>query len=64
MRAPTYKATITAKGQITIPKFVREQLVFQPGDRVEITVNQHDQSFVGVIQRPLDVVQSEVKSDA
>ena len=28
------KATITYKGQITLPKAVREQLGVQPGDRV------------------------------
>lgn len=28
------KATVTYKGQITLPKAVREQLGLQPGDRV------------------------------
>jgi antitoxin PrlF len=32
MRMP--KATITYKGQITLPKAVREQLGVRPGDRV------------------------------
>jgi antitoxin PrlF len=32
MRVP--KATITYKGQITLPKAVREQLGVRPGDRV------------------------------
>lgn len=31
-------ATITAKGQTTIPKSVRDQLHLEPGDRVEFIV--------------------------
>jgi AbrB family looped-hinge helix DNA binding protein len=29
-----YKATVRLKGQLTIPKVVRERLGFEPGDRV------------------------------
>lgn len=32
------KATVTSKGQITIPKGVRETLDLQPGDRVDFVV--------------------------
>jgi len=31
-------ATLTSKGQITLPKEIREQLQLQPGDRVEFLV--------------------------
>ncbi len=31
-------ATLTSKGQITLPKKIREQLKLQPGDRVEFLV--------------------------
>ena len=31
-------ATLTSKGQITLPKEIREQLKLQPGDRVEFLV--------------------------
>ena len=31
-------ATLTSKGQITLPKEIREQLQLQPGDRVEYLV--------------------------
>ncbi len=31
-------ATLTSKGQITLPKAIREQLQVQPGDRVEFLV--------------------------
>lgn len=32
------KATVTSKGQITIPKGVRETLDLQPGDQVDFVV--------------------------
>ena len=31
-------ATMTSKGQITLPKEIREQLKLQPGDRVEFLI--------------------------
>jgi len=31
-------ATLTSKGQITLPKEIREQLKLKPGDRVEFLV--------------------------
>jgi len=33
------KATITSKGQITIPKSVRERLHWKSGDRLDFTVD-------------------------
>lgn len=33
-------ATMTSKGQITMPKAVREQFKLQPGDRVEFMVGE------------------------
>ncbi|HYN39967.1 MAG TPA: AbrB/MazE/SpoVT family DNA-binding domain-containing protein [Rhodospirillales bacterium] len=33
-------ATITAKGQTTIPKSVRDRLQLKPGDRVEFVVRE------------------------
>ena len=31
-------ATVTSKGQLTIPKDVREKLALKPGDRIALTV--------------------------
>lgn len=34
------QATITAKGQVTLPKALRDQLQLSPGDRVEFIVEE------------------------
>ena len=39
-------ATLTSKGQITLPKAIREQLQLQPGDRVEFLVGPDGQITV------------------
>jgi len=39
-------ATLTSKGQITLPKVIREQLQLQPGDRVEFLVGPDGQITV------------------
>lgn len=55
-------ATVTTKGQITIPKLVRERLGVDPGDRVEfieieegvfqlIVASRDIQSLKGVVQK-------------
>ena len=36
------QATITSKGQITLPKALRERLHLAPGDRVELIVDDND----------------------
>lgn len=46
------RTTLTSKGQITLPKEVREQLGLKPGDRVEIYV---DQDGRAVIERTLSL---------
>jgi AbrB family looped-hinge helix DNA binding protein len=33
------EATVTSKGQITVPKAVREMLDLQPGDRLEFVMH-------------------------
>ncbi|MEX0845605.1 MAG: AbrB/MazE/SpoVT family DNA-binding domain-containing protein [Balneolaceae bacterium] len=34
------KATITSKGQVTIPKKIREKLGLKPGDKLNFEVNE------------------------
>jgi len=57
------KATITSKGQVTIPKRVRERLHWKSGDRLDFTVDASGRAIVelatgdirelrGLLQRP------------
>lgn len=39
-------STVTSKGQITVPKVVRERLALQPGDRLSFVI--HDDGTVTV----------------
>ena len=41
-------ATVTSKGQVTLPKAVRERLRINSGDRVDFTVNEQGE----VVLRP------------
>jgi AbrB family looped-hinge helix DNA binding protein len=56
-------ATMTSKGQITIPKVIREQLELKPGDRIQFIVNtsgavvflpskQPMSQLKGIVQKP------------
>ncbi len=36
------KATITSKGQVTVPKKVRDQLHLSPGDKIEFLVDENN----------------------
>jgi len=56
------RATITSKGQIAIPKEVRDRLRLKPGDRVEIYVEPDGRAviertlkleeLIGILPRP------------
>lgn len=45
------RATITSKGQMTVPKAVREALKLRPGDQVELII----QDEGDVIMRPANL---------
>jgi AbrB family looped-hinge helix DNA binding protein len=49
-------ATITSKGQITIPKSVRLSLGLEPGDRIEFLVNENGEALVRPVTRKVDEV--------
>lgn len=40
------EATLTSKGQTTIPKPIRDYLQLRPGDRMEFMINEHGQVLV------------------
>jgi AbrB family looped-hinge helix DNA binding protein len=50
-------STVTRKGQITIPKQIRDRLRLEPGDRVEFQVDRQGQ----IIMRAKDVDIRELK---
>lgn len=49
-------ATLTSKGQITIPKAVRESLHLHSGDRVEFVVHGATEALVRPITKSVDEV--------
>ncbi len=49
-------ATLTSKGQITIPKSVRDSLHLQPGDKVDFVVTQNGDALLRPVTRTVDGV--------
>lgn len=43
---PSYEATVTSKGQVTLPKEVRERLRVREGDKVQFAVEDEDRIVV------------------
>jgi len=54
-------STITVKGQITLPKAVREQLHLKPGDRVKFFVHPNGAVFL-LPKLPMTALRGIVKS--
>jgi len=68
-------ATITSKGQITLPKALREQLHLSPGDRVEFILDEDNvvrmlprlasvKHLKGLLPKPAQPVSLEQMDDA
>lgn len=49
-------ATVTSKGQITIPKNVRSSLGLHAGDRVAFVVHGHSEAVLTPVTRSVDEV--------
>jgi antitoxin PrlF len=47
------RATITSKGQTTIPKSIRQHLKLKPGDRVEFVIGENGQ--VALLPSKVDI---------
>ena len=68
------QATITAKGQITIPKSIRNKLQLEPGDRIEFILDSGEVRIVpvtasvrqlkGMVPKPRKPVTLEQMDDA
>ena len=49
-------ATITSKGQVTIPKAVRDSLRLHPGDKVEFVITESKEALLRPITKKVDDV--------
>jgi AbrB family looped-hinge helix DNA binding protein len=49
-------ATVTSKGQITIPKPVRDSLHLRTGDRVQFVVRGQDEAVLKPVTKSIDQV--------
>jgi antitoxin PrlF len=55
------ESTVTSKGQITLPKAVREHLHLKPGDRVKLFVHPNGTVFL-LPKLPISALRGIVKS--
>ena len=49
-------ATITSKGQITIPKAIREKLMLATGDKLEFVVTNDREALIRPVSKTVDEV--------
>ena len=49
-------ATLTTKGQITIPKDIRQRLLLQTGDKVDFTLTKSGEVLLQPVTRRVDEV--------
>ncbi|MBW2689698.1 MAG: AbrB/MazE/SpoVT family DNA-binding domain-containing protein [Deltaproteobacteria bacterium] len=47
-------ATITTKGQVTIPKDIRESLKLHAGDKIEILVTANGEAIIRPVSKKVD----------
>ena len=47
-------ATLTTKGQVTIPKKIRESLKLHTGDKIEIIVTENREAIIRPISKKVD----------
>jgi AbrB family looped-hinge helix DNA binding protein len=55
-------ATITSKGQVTIPIQVRKSLHLDAGDKIEIIVTKEDEALIRLVSKKVDEVFGCLKS--
>ena len=49
-------ATLTTKGQVTIPKKIRESLKLHTGDKIEIIVTEKREAIIRPISKKVDEI--------
>ena len=50
------QTTLTSKGQITIPKFVRDTLSLHVGDRIEFVLTENNEMLLRPVTKKVDEV--------
>lgn len=68
------RAKLTSKGQVTIPKPIRDRLGLKPGSRLEFYIDEHGRAvmvptiklaeLVGILRRPQEPMSIEEMNDA
>ncbi len=53
-------ATLTTKGQVTIPKQIRETLKLHTGDKIEIIVTKNREALIRPISKKVDDIFSKL----
>ncbi len=49
-------ATLTTKGQVTIPKTIRESLKLHTGDKIEFIITENGEAIIRPISKKVDEV--------
>lgn len=49
-------ATLTSKGQVTLPKVIRESLHLHSGDKIEIVITKTNEAVIRPISKNIDDV--------
>ena len=56
-------ATITSKGQVTIPKDIRESLNLHSGDKIEIVVTETGEAVIRPLSKKVDDLFCKLKKE-
>lgn len=56
-------ATITTKGQVTIPKNVRDSLKLKSGDKIEIIIAENREAIIRPISKSVDDIFGMLKKE-
>jgi antitoxin PrlF len=56
------RSTVTSKGQITIPKLVRDQMGLKPGDRVDFVRDRSGRTMLQPINTDIRSLKGMIKS--
>jgi antitoxin PrlF len=50
------QTTLTSKGQITIPKFIRDSLALHAGDKIEFVLTENNEVILKPVTKKVDEV--------